>query len=138
MAEPPLENHLKVILPEQLQQFFAESGYAPTTAQENRCNSRLRVRAKVPVWFHFKPNAMGASISRSAEVPATALLKDISRNGVALLYHEQVFPEERLCIQFQNRLFDVTVVRCRRIATACYEVGSVIDSLTPLDSEDNA
>ena len=138
MADSQAENLLKVVLPEEWKRFFAETGYAPTTAQENRCNSRLRVRAEVPVWFHSTPDGMGDSIVRALGTPEKALMKDISRTGIAILYHEQVFPEERLCIQFQNRLFEVTVVRCRRISKACYEVGSVIDSLTSLDSEDHA
>ena len=66
-----------------------------------------------------------------------ALLKDISRTGIAILYHEQVFPDECFSLHFQNRQFDVTVVRCRRIAQACYEIGGIINSLTTLDTKDD-
>ena len=136
MADSLEEHSLKVVLPEEMQRFFCETGYAPTTALENRCNSRLRVRTEVPIWFTSLPNGLKNQTSRPADAPETALLKDISRTGVAILYHEQIFPDEGLIMQFNNRQFDVTVVRCRRIARACYEIGGIINSLITLETED--
>jgi hypothetical protein len=133
-----VEVSLRVVLPKELERFYAESGYSPTSVFENRCNSRLRVRTEVPIWFEGIPDGIRRFISRSSGTTGRALLKDLSKTGLAILYHEQMFPEEQFQLQFRNRLFDVTVVRCRRIAPACYEVGGAIDSLTTLAPEEDA
>ena len=49
--------------------------------------------------------------------------------GIGILFHEQIFPEEKFDISFQGRIIHVIAVRCRRLCDACYEIGGRIESL---------
>lgn len=50
--------------------------------------------------------------------------KDISRNGIAFLHSEQLFPGEKICVWLPTSKVRVTVARCRRHAEFCYEIGA--------------
>lgn len=116
---------LGVVLPEQLSDFFDERGYHPSTAAEYRGNARLRVRSKAVMEFEEVPQSLRAIF---ADMPrrATVLVKDLSRSGIGILFHYQIFPTQRLGIEFQGRYLDVSVVRCRKISSKCYEIGATV------------
>jgi hypothetical protein len=129
-----METPLLVQLPKELESFYEEHGYLPSTAFENRSNARLRVRSEGKLEFLCLPHAA----SRARQAAGRVLIKDLSRTGIGILYHEQIFPEEKFRITFQQRQIDVLSVRCRRLSSACYEIGGEVLSTHILtDVEEN-
>jgi hypothetical protein len=120
---------LKVILPEELQRFYAERGYLATLPQEERTNARLNVRCQGHIRFFPTMPSLICDIIASDTGQGTMLVKDISRAGIAILYHRQIFPYERFEIFLHGRMIDATAVRCRRIGPKCYETGAIINSI---------
>lgn len=131
--EPSLVAGLEVILPEDLKSFFYESGYLPSTAEEARCNARLRVRSVGDILLTHTPPVLRDGLTKRTKRSSKTLIKDLSRSGIGILYHEQIFPEERFQIRFQGRLINSIAVRCRRLGVQCYEVGGRIVSLETIE-----
>jgi len=121
----------KTILPASLAAFFAEPGYCESTFFESRKNSRLRIRCKAAISIEASP----PSIPRS-ERQFIVYVKDISKRGIGIVSHIQIFPAEELLICFQHREVRATAVRCRRIGDFCWECGAQITSFKNLE-EDN-
>ncbi len=136
--QPQLVTHeiegLRVELPAELQSFFFESGYVPTTAEEFRGNARLRVRSVGEILITHTPSALHSGISHRDGRSGKTLIKDLSRSGVGVLYHYELYPEEQFQLRFQGRLLLVATARCRRIANKCYEVGGRIISVETIES----
>jgi hypothetical protein len=121
-----MTSSLLVQLPENLKSFYEEHGYLPPSTFENRSNARLRVRSEGSIRFINAPNGLrGGHEFRPAEM-GRVLIKDLSRTGIGIIYHEQIFPEEQFQIIFQQRQLDVLAVRCRRLNEACYEIGGQV------------
>jgi hypothetical protein len=127
---------LKVILPKHLEKFFEERGYHPTTANENRHNSRVRVRSLANIEFVPPPVGMPSVVSLSKEKRGTVLIKDLSRTGIGLLYHRQILPGECFDVYFLNRIISAIAVRCRREARMCFETGANVTSVVTLVDAD--
>ena len=121
---------LKVILPEELRSFYAERGYLATKPHEDRRYARLNVRSHGNIRFFPQPSTLHFDPIASDEQQGTVLVKDLSRTGIAILYHRQIFPGERFDILLHGRTINATAVRCRRIGTLCYETGATINSVT--------
>ncbi len=126
---------LQVVLPSDLSRFFVESGYAPSTNNEHRAVARLRVRREVVFSFTHTPKMVRRLVERQPQDTHRGLLKDLSRTGMGLLYHEQLYPGESISMEFEQRLFEIEVVRCRRLDTACYEIGGVVKAVTSLQQK---
>ncbi|MDZ4849222.1 MAG: PilZ domain-containing protein [Pirellulaceae bacterium] len=122
--------NLKVVLPPLLRSFFEESGYCDTTYFEGRRASRLRIRCQASMCIESGP----PSIKR-IEKNSLVLIKDISRRGISVLAHEQIWPEESLYIRFQGRQIRAKVVRCRRLGESCWECGAEIFFFKNLEEE---
>jgi len=120
---------LKVVLPEELQRFYAERGYLAAMPHEDRTNARLHVRSQGYIRFSPTLETLNCDIIASDTRQGTMLLKDISKSGVAILYHRQIFPYERFEIILYGRVIDATAVRCRRIGPKCYETGAIFGSI---------
>lgn len=124
---------LEVLLPNELKAFFYETGYTPTTAEEARTNARLRVRSLGDLLFVHTPTVLREGLKDDRTKRAgKVLIKDLSRGGIGVLYHQQIFPEEQFQIRFQGRLIHAVVVRCRRLGERCFEIGGRIISLETL------
>lgn len=117
---------LLVQLPEELRAFYRESGYHPTTVSEHRSNARLRVRREAEIRFIFTPPALLAWADLPNRDTGRVLIKDLSKTGIGILYHQQIYPEERIQVAFQGRLIHAVAVRCRHLADACFETGAII------------
>lgn len=129
---------LLVQLPADLKSFYEEHGYLPSTSFENRTNARLRVRSEGSIRFLNAPSGLRGCQDERPEEMGRVLIKDLSRNGIGILYHEQVFPEEQFQIVFQQRQLDVRAVRCRRLSEACYEIGGQVLATQVLDSTEES
>lgn len=128
-----MHSEMLIKLPEELKAFYQESGYLPTTAIENRTNARLRVRRDGQIEFTYRPPILKGKVGFRSRTVGDVLIKDLSKAGIGVLYHEQIFPEEKFNITFQGRLMRVCAVRCRRLCEDCYEVGGLIESVVSLD-----
>lgn len=116
-AEP-----LRVELPPELKAFFQQHGYQKETAANVRSDARLQVRTEVEFAFHSHPPALDVLLQKLPQ-RATGLIKDLSRTGIALLYHKQLYPAQELQVFLLGRELFVKVVRCRKLSDCCYEVG---------------
>lgn len=113
---------LRVVLPAELNSFFDESGYSAPAHYERRRHVRLKVRGKVAIEFI----GFGTKPTRRSPRIGQALSKDLSPSSVCVLYHEQVFPEERFRIIIAGRRLTAIAVRCRKLGPLCFEVGAEI------------
>jgi hypothetical protein len=120
-AEIPEQLPLLVQLPPEMSNFFIESGYLEAVYGELRGQSRLRVRCPAILRSDFVPPFM-----KRAKRLAKVLIKDMSRSGLGILSHEQLWPGETFWIELCDRNLHIRVVRCRKIADSCYEVGGLV------------
>jgi hypothetical protein len=127
---------LKVLLPLELQRFYAERGYLAAMPHEDRTHARLNVRAQVFIRFLSSMPFMSCDLIDSDARQGTILVKDISKIGVAILYHRQIFPCERFEIFLHGRAIEATAVRCRRIGPQCYETGATIGKIVTMEEDD--
>jgi hypothetical protein len=126
----PDGNQCKIVLPPSLENFFQEAGYCESTYYEGRKNSRLRIRCKATLVIEASP----PSIERP-EQTAIVFVKDISKRGIAILCHQQLWPEEKLLICFQQRQVRASAVRCRRLDECCWECGAEITEFKNLEDD---
>ncbi len=55
--------------------------------------------------------------------------KDVSRTGAGFLHGEQLFPKEQLTLLLPDgRCRPIEVIRSRRVADHCYEIGAIFIS----------
>ncbi len=120
---------LQVILPVGLASFFDESGFASPSPHERRRYARLKIRKCVDIDFL----GVGGKPPRHS---GKALTSDLSKEGVGILYHEQVFPEERFKIRIGEQIITALVMRCRKLGPNCYEVGAIIQETEMVDLGD--
>lgn len=117
--------HLVEIPEDVRDDFFRGRGYSSSTVDEKRRRARLAVRDEASVAFANTPNRY----QESADQELYALVKDLSRGGIAILYHEQVFPEDMFRVYFQSRTVTAIAVRCRKLGPKCFEIGArVLDA----------
>ena len=135
MKSPVDFTPLKVILPPELRTFYAERGYLCTNPHEDRRFARLNVRSQAHIRFFPPPALLEASPIANDQHQGTALVKDLSRTGIAILYHRQIFPGERFDVLLHGRAIDATAVRCRRVGAHCYETGAVVNCVTSESDE---
>ena len=60
------------------------------------------------------------------ELQSLAIVRDISRNGIGLIAHQQWYPEQLIQLLLENANLDVRVARARRAGPFCFEVGLFI------------
>lgn len=123
MSECPL----RVQLPPEMNNFFHENGYVSTIVREQRSSARLRIRREAEIETTYTPPFLVRSEKR-----ARVLVKDLSRTGVGILFHQQMYPTERFWIEMGHRRLHVTVVRCRKLGDSCFEIGATIEAMQAL------
>ncbi len=122
--------NLKIVMPPSLANFLMEAGYCDTTYFERRHVARLKIRFEAAMCIESSPPSV-QRIERNSVV----LVKDISRRGISILSHEQIWPEEKLYIRFQARQVRANVVRCRRLGDLCWECGAEISFFKCLEED---
>ncbi len=127
---------LKVVLPEELRRFYVERGYLATMPHEARGHARLNVRAQGYIRFGQSLVGDDFEVITTDTREGTILVKDISKTGIAILYHRQIFPCEQFEVFLQGRVIDAKAVRCRRIGPDCYETGAMIDNIASVNEAD--
>ena len=54
------------------------------------------------------------------------IVRNISRTGVCFVFFRQLYPDDRVTLDFGDLLRHYRVARCRRIGPSCYEIGLAI------------
>jgi hypothetical protein len=110
---------LLVRLPEEMETFFEEKGYVATTPFDERAAPRLRFRCRALLEV-LEPLP---SYPRETGL-ATVLISDLSRSGIGLLHHEQLWPEERIRVLLPDCQLEAIVARARKRGVNCYDIGA--------------
>ncbi len=118
-----------VQLPETMRNFFAEGGYTASFFSESRSNARLRVRTQATLTFVKQP-----PFAKRSDPKVEILIKDLSRSGIGILSHLQMWPSEEFSVELHGRLIEARVVRCKKLGERCYEVGAVVNSVATIES----
>lgn len=105
----------KVQLPEEWDDFFSLTGNLASHFDDNRKYGRHYLRRK--------------AILKRNESLQIVYTKDISRFGIALLNHEQLFPCEKVTLWLprQKQSYALRITRCQRLQQNCYECGAKFD-----------
>lgn len=119
---------LLVELPASLKNFFEEQGFTQSAYFESRNQGRLRCRCEGTLHVESSPPCF-----QRLDGEMQVLVKDISKCSIAFLTHEQLWPEERIRIEFLGKRATSTLLRCRRLGDRCYECAAKLHSFASLD-----
>jgi hypothetical protein len=56
------------------------------------------------------------------------VVRNISRTGICFVYFRQLYPDDRVTLDFGDLLRHYRVARCRRLTQNCYEIGLAVCS----------
>lgn len=96
---------------------------------ENRSAERISTYCEGLLTITSVPTIVRNALNLSENNQVRTVVKDISRSGIAVYYHQQMYPLQTFEVEFQGRVIAATVVRCRYIKQLCYEIGATIDSV---------
>lgn len=118
---------MRIELTESLEKsLHSERGATHTNPFELRGASRFRCFGECIATLAADSFKMPGQESQSR-----AIVRDLSRNGVGLISHQQWFPEQGIELQLENAVVLTRVARTRRLAPLCYEVGLTIVKYEP-------
>jgi len=110
----------RVLPPWPLDEFLSKKGLVLSQCDDRRRYARLYYRQHATLLLE---TSLPAFVRPSERIHTFSC--DLSRGGVAFLSRCELFPKERVTLRIAeigNR--QLQVVRCRRLATACYEIGA--------------
>jgi hypothetical protein len=113
----------RVEVPPDLAELFEGEGYVSSYADEFRANFRYRAVRRAVLQFCGNLPAFPRGGGMFG-----AIVQDFSRRGMGLLYHEQLYPDERVRVLLPSVSVDGAVARCRRCGPGCFAVGLQLDS----------
>jgi hypothetical protein len=114
----------RLILPPRLAAALAETGYQQVAHVDERRAARYRVCVRTVLQIRQSLPAFPRQATAGG-----AIVRDVSRTGLAVIYHEQLFPQEIVRVWLPTRRLEGTVARCRRLGPRCFEVGVQLDQL---------
>ena len=109
----------EIQLPEEMKNFFQESGPMPSMQGDERRAARMRVRAKCLAIYEVSLPAFPRSPN-----PLGVYTTDISRHGVGFLYSEPLLPEEEVRLVLPAFWLSARIARARRLGHKCYQIGA--------------
>ena len=56
------------------------------------------------------------------------MIRNISRTGACFLYIKQLYPDDRITLDFGEMVRHYRVARCRRLSNNCYEIGVAVSA----------
>lgn len=112
----------RVRIPADWTHLVEDEGCAPARVADFRAGMRYRVCRRAVVEVRG-----GLPAFERTKGYFGAIVQDFSRHGMGILYHEQLFPEERLRILMPSMSLEARVVRCRRCGPDCYALGLSLD-----------
>ena len=99
----------------------SQRGPTSTNPFEMRGTSRFRCFGKCVI--NMSPESFHMP---GQDTQSLAIVRDISRNGIGLIAHQQWYPEQLAQVLLENANMDVRVARARRAGPFCFEVGLII------------
>ena len=99
----------------------SQRGPTSTNLFEMRGTSRFRCFGKCVI--NMSPESFHMP---GQDTQSLAIVRDISRNGIGLIAHQQWYPEQLAQVLLENANMDVRVARARRAGPFCFEVGLII------------
>ncbi len=97
---------------------------------ENRTNNRINVLLEGDMTILDSPAALQENLELSASRKNShVVVKDLSRTGIGIYFHEQLFPLEKIQVELQHRRLTAIVVRCRYLGPKCFEIGGKVISV---------
>lgn len=97
------------------------SGMPPQVSEDNRRFARraCKLQAVLTVLDTWD---VEFGVKREFEV----ITRNISRNGICFLLFRQLYPDDRISLDFGELKRLYRVARCRRLAPNCFEVGAAV------------
>lgn len=111
-----------VRIPDEWGDYFSRQGVLRSIENDKRRFARKHFCTKAALDIKSSLPA----IIRKPSVQAV-YTRDISRNSVSFLHAEQLYPGEKCRLWLTDRRLLVTVVRCSRVNSHCYVVGSTFE-----------
>ncbi|MFN3153544.1 hypothetical protein [Bremerella sp.] len=106
---------------------LGKSGPSSATMSDQRRHVRFRLLKRCILRF----GQTFPTIERPAQF-SLGLVTNISKDGVGLLYHQQIYPRERIVLRIEGSgIIPLTVARCRKLGPQCYEIGTA--AVRPID-----
>ncbi|MEM9585897.1 MAG: PilZ domain-containing protein [Planctomycetota bacterium] len=115
-------------LPSDWENFFQERGETPAWPCDERSHRRLRVRTHGVLWF-----TQGLSFVPRGTDPIGVYTKDFSKQGCGFIAPLQIFPMEEVRIVLPAFWVTLRVMRARRVANKCFEIGCELIARCDLD-----
>jgi hypothetical protein len=112
----------RVRLPADVAKLLGAMGGAVAQTNNSRAGVRYKTVRRAAIQLHGNLPAFPRHNSLVG-----AIVQDFSRESMGILYHEQLFPEERLRLWMSSLSVEAKVIRCRRRGPQCYEIGLALD-----------
>lgn len=97
---------------------------------ENRTCNRLNVLLEGNLTILSTPEALRGNLEQiNDRKNSHVVIKDLSRTGLGIYFHDQLYPLERIQVQLQHRKLTAIVVRCRYLGPKCFEIGAKVISV---------
>ena len=113
---------MRILLPSHLEEALErERGACETNPFENRTAVRFRCNGRAVMELKDSSSAYPSQDKR-----VIVIVRDLSRSGMGVISHQQWFPDQEVDILVENGVLTATVVRARRIASRCYEIGTKV------------
>ena len=109
-------------LPTSWDDYFGQKGLLPVIAQDRRRFAR----------FHYRRRAILECVRSLPALPRAEFCccvyaKDISRNGIAFLHCQELFPAEEMRLRLPDRVYRIRIVRCLKRIESCFEIGALFE-----------
>lgn len=111
------------VAPTSARPFHAPTAEAPVI-EESRRFARKACKLSAKLTFQETLNP-GFDSTKTFDV----IVRNISRSGLCFLFFTQLFPDDRLTLDFGDLVRTYRVARCRKIGAQCYEIGVAISAL---------
>lgn len=113
---------MRIQLTDDLREMLSsERGATHSNPFELRGASRFRCCGKCVVNLSQTSFRMPGQESQSL-----AIIRDISRKGIGLITHQQLYPEQLLDLLLESANVAARIARVRRAGSFCFEVGLII------------
>jgi hypothetical protein len=129
-----MSSSLLVQIPPELRRRLKSSESSEQDHHEARGHTRVNALIEGYLRILQSPRVLrDLQHKQSSRIEAGMFVKDISRTGVGLYYHEQLFPREIVELEVQHRIMKALVVRCRYIGPKCFDIGCKVLTVHSLD-----
>ena len=109
----------RVVVPAHATHYLANGTVLPSTPDDTR--RFVRRASNLQALLHI---ALAWQLADDAERSFIVPVTNISRAGACFLHHTQLYPDDRVILDFGSLRRIYEVARCRRLASECFEIGA--------------